>query len=587
MSDDGVVQRLAAILVADAVGYSRLMGDDERATIAALDASRDIFRAHIEANGGRVVDMAGDSVLSVFASAAGAVTAALAIQESLAEENAARPESRRMAYRIGVNSGDVQEKSDGTVYGDGVNIAARLESLAEPGSVAISGVVHETVRGRLAAAFADMGEHEVKNIAEPVRAWRLQGQGEEAPDKAADEGTIFDQPAVAVLPFDNMSNDAEQDYFVDGLTEDIITALAAWRSFPVIARNSTSAYKGTSPDVRNVGRELGARYVLEGGIRKGGNRIRITAQLIDAESGHHLWAERFDRDLEDIFELQDELTQRITATVAPEVERAQQKLSTVKAPSDLGAWDYAQRGMAALFEFTGEGNARARELFAQALALDPGYSHAHAGVALAHNRDLMLELAESREAAAEAAHAAALKAVELDPGDSFAHTVLAIAHMWPSRYDAAVAQAERAVSLNPSNALALAALGTALDATGRHDDGIARLQEALRINPQDPRNHIFVNTIARAQLAAGHFAEAEAVARQAIIDRPDFPHAHYLLAAALASLDRPGEARAALDACERLQGGFVERRLNWAPYADAAINARLHAGVRTTLATED
>ncbi len=431
----------------------------------------------------------------------------------------------------------------------------------------------------MAATFADMGEHEVKNIAEPVRAWRLMGQDEEAPAMAAEEATIFDQPAIAVLPFDNMSNDAEQDYFVDGLTEDIITALAAWRSFPVIARNSTFAYKGKSPDIRAVGQALGARYVLEGGIRKGGNRIRITAQLIDAETGHHLWAERFDRQLEDIFELQDEITRRITATVAPEVERAQQKLSTVKAPSDLGAWDHAQRGMAALADFTKEGNARAREMFAEALALDPAYAHAYAGVALAHNRDLMLELAESREETA-AALAAALKAVELDPGDSFAHTMLAIAHMWPSQYDAAVAQAERAVSLNPSNALALAALGTALDATGRHDEGIASLQQALQINPQDPRNHIFVNTIARAHLAAGHFAEAEAIARQAIIDRPDFPHAHYLLAAALANLERLDEARAELDVCERLQVGFVERRLGWAPYADADINARLHAGVK-------
>jgi adenylate cyclase len=580
MTDDGVVQRLAAILVADVVGYSRLMGDDERGTIAALDASRAVFRQHIEANGGRVVDMAGDSVLSVFASATGAVTAALATQQELGQANAARPEGRRMAYRIGVNTGDVHEKRDGTVYGDGVNIAARLEALAEPGGVAVSGLVHETVRGRVAAAFADMGEHAVKNIAEPVHAWRLLGEAEDAPEVAAASRTIFDRPAVAVLPFDNMSNDAEQDYFVDGLTEDIITALAAWRSFPVIARNSTFAYKGKSPDIRTVGRELGARYVLEGGIRKGGNRIRITAQLIDAESGHHLWAERFDRQLEDIFELQDEITQRIAATVAPEIERAQQKLSAVREPRNLGAWDYAQRGMAALADFDKAGNARAREMFAAALTLDPAYGHAHAGMAFAHNRDLMLELAEAREEAAASAHAAALKAVELDPGDSFAHTMLAIAHMWPSRYDAAVAQAERAVALNPSNALALAALGTALDATGRHDAGIAHLQQALRINPQDPRNHIAVNTIARAQLAAGHFAEAEAIARQVIIDRPDFPHAHYLLAAALASLDRPGEARASLEACERLQEGFVERRLNWAPYADAAANARLHAGVK-------
>jgi len=587
-----VEQRLAAILAADVAGYTRLMADDEAATVAALDAARAVFRREIEAEHGRVVDMAGDSVLAVFATATGAVRAACAIQQALAEvdDEAGLAEQRRMRFRIGVNLGEVMEKADGTVYGAGVNVAARLESLADPGGVLVSDKVYAEAAGRVAFGFADAGSHQVKNVPAPVQAYRVSPSQTSAAEAAGSDATaasIFTRPAVAVLPFNNMSGDPEQDYFVDGLTEDIITALAAWRSFPVIARNSTFAYKGQAPDIRKVGEELGARYILEGGVRKGGNRLRITAQLIDASNGYHIWAERFDRELADIFELQDEITRRIAATVAPEVERAEQKRLVAAEPRNLRAWDYYQRGMALLAEFTKDGNARAREMFGKAIALDPGYSLAHAGLAFTHNRDLLLQVSESRADSAARALEAALKAVELDQGDSMAHTMLAVAYTWPSQYEASVVESQRAVELNPSNALALAMLGTSLDAVGRHDEGIERLEQALQINPRDPSTHIYIATIARAHLSARRYEQAAACARKAITHRSSYPHAHYILASALAQLGRDNEARAALDTCERLQPGYVEGRLRWQPYSDAAENQHLHAGIRKVVTATD
>ena len=392
-------RKLAAILSADAVGYSRLMGDDEAATVAALDGARAVFREVIAAHRGRVVDTAGDSVLAVFDSVVEAVAGAAEIQDRLTEENAAVAEDRRMRFRIGINLGDLIAKPDGTIYGDGVNIAARLESLAEPGGVTLSEDAYRQVRNKLDLAFEDIGEHAVKNISEPVRAYRIKGRGDGGAPKTPEDGAaMMARPALAVLPFNNMSGDAEQDYFADGLTEDLITALSLDKTFPVIARNSTFVYKGKSTDIRQVAKELGARYVLEGSVRKAANRVRINAQLIDAETGHHIWADKFDRELEDIFELQDEITARIAATIEPELHRAEQMRSLAKKPANLEAWDYVQRGMADLAAFTAEGNLRAREMFERALALDPDYAHAHAGLSFSHDRDMLLQFTDDREA---------------------------------------------------------------------------------------------------------------------------------------------------------------------------------------------
>ena len=559
------------------------MALDDTATVAALNASRAIFRDHVARHDGRVVDTAGDSVLASFGSIIEAVKCALLVQDALAEVNRDVAEDRRMRFRIGVNIGDVIEQDDGTIYGDGVNIAARLEGLAQPGGVTVSGTAYDAVHGKIDTAFSFLGEREVKNIPDPVRVYQIGNGAEDASVTDAARATvteIFAQPAVAVLPFDNMSGDPEQEYFVDGLTEDIITALSVWRSFPVIARNSTFAYKGQSPDIRQVGEELGARYILEGGVRKSGNRLRITAQLIDATTGHHLWAERYDRQVEDIFDLQDEITHRITAIVAPEVERAEQRRSVAKEPINLAAWEYHQRGMAMLEKFTKQGDAEARDYFERAIALDPTYALAHAGLASTYNRDLMLEFSDDRADAAKQAFEAASKAVELDQTDSYAHAMLSIAHMWPDRYDAAVIEAERTVELNPSNPIALAILGTALDAVGRHDEAIARFDQAIQVNPRDPRLHIYYTTMARAHLGAKRYEEAASTARKIMSERPDFPHAHYILASALGHMGQLAEARTELETCERLQPGYVERRLQWQPYQDPEKSDHIHAGVR-------
>lgn len=319
MADAGLTHRLAAILAADAADYSRLMANDERGTVAALDSARAIYKTCIENNQGRVVDMAGDSVLAVFSTAMGAVKAALAVQGALAEHAESASRDRRLHFRIGVHLGDLFEKSDGTVYGDGVNIAARLQGLAEPGGVAVSESVRSAVKGKIAANFEDGGEQAVKNIADPVRVWRLKvatrtqdrGQGEVHTElsSSAIDLSLPDRPSIAALPFANLSDDAEQDYFCDGVTENIITELSRFQTLFVIARASSFSYKGNSTDVRKVGPELGVRYVLDGSIRRTANRIRVSARLVDTVTGNHIWAERYDRVLEDIFSVQEELTE--------------------------------------------------------------------------------------------------------------------------------------------------------------------------------------------------------------------------------------------------------------------------------------
>ena len=339
MSGSELKKRLAAILAADVTGYSRLMAADDRATVAALDAGRAIFRAHIDANHGRVIDMAGDSVLAVFDTAIGAVSAALAVQRELATLVADTPEDRQMRFRIGVHLGDVIEKGDGTIYGDGVNIAARLEGLAAPGGISVSESIHVAVRGKVTADFVDQGEQTVKNIPHPVRAFSVSVDGGVSapalPSVPAETQTrpapsLPDLPSLAVLPFTNMSGDPEQDYFADGMVEDIITALARMGAFFVIARNSTFVYKGKAVDIKQVGRELGVRYVLEGSVRKAGNRVRITGQLIEADTARHVWADRFEGTLEDVFELQDRITESIVSAIQPSMLRAEIERARVK-----------------------------------------------------------------------------------------------------------------------------------------------------------------------------------------------------------------------------------------------------------------
>ena len=446
-----VQRRLAAILVADVVGYSRLMHEDEAGTLAQLKTLRkELLDPKVAEYGGRVVKTTGDGTLIEFPSAVDAVQHAIDVQQALAKRNEDVPDDRRMELRMGINVGDVIVEG-GDLYGDGVNVAARIEGLAEPGGTCISGFVFEQVRHKLELAYDDIGEQSLKNIAEPVRVYRVAVETQKSGASVATSAdAMFRRPAVAVLPFENLSDDPGQDYFADGLTEDIITALSLWRSFPVIARNSTFAYRGASRDIRKVGEDLGARYVIEGSVRKAGDRVRVTVQLINADTGHHVWAERYDRDITDIFALQDEISVQVAATVAPELDRVELARMSSKAPSDLDAWELCQRGLSLFNETTKVASAAARELFMNAVALDQSYARAWACLALTYHQDLLMEFTANRSESLAQLLEAAHRSLTLDGTDSVAHQASSLAALWTKDHELAISMAREASKLNPS-----------------------------------------------------------------------------------------------------------------------------------------
>ena len=555
-------RKLVAILAGDVAGYSRLVGEDEEQTIQNWTACREYICDVAADYQGRLFNTAGDSLVFEFASVLDALRCAVEVQHFLRDVNKDVPDERKLLMRFGLHLGDVVVDK-GNFLGNRVNVAARLEAQADPGGICVSEIVYSNVANSSEFAFEDLGDRELKNIARPMRLFRVLINGAGAPPVPAaitpQPAESGDQSAVAVLPFDNLGGDPADEYFVDGLTEDIITALAAWRSFPVIARNSSFAYKGKSPDVRAVAGDLGARYVLEGSIRKADGRVRVNAQFIDAATGHHIWAEKFDREIEDIFAVQDEITHHIAATIAPELERAERNRITAVRPRDLTAWGYCLRGRALLEEFTPAGNAQAREMFEKAIALDPGYSDGHVGLAYSHHRDLWFEIVERREPAIEAMLRAARRAVVLDRSNSEAHCILGFGLIWDRHFDLAIAAGKQAIQLNPSNAIAHAQLGIALSFAGRPVDGVGHLEHSLRLNPQDPRIHFVLAMLARAHLNA---REPEAAARWAettVHRRSDYPLGHLVLAAACGHLGRKAEAVAALAECERLDPGFATR----------------------------
>ena len=583
MAEERVQRRLAAILAADVVGYSRLMGEDEEATLRTLKAYREVIDGLIANHRGRVFGSAGDSVIAEFASPVEAVRCAIEIQKTLEERNAALPEDRRMRFRIGVNLGDVMIEGD-NLLGDGVNVAARLEALAEPGGICVSGIVQQSVETKADCVFHDLGDQEVKNIARPVRTYRVivePGPGTvTVPGPQPRRSPVTDKPSIAVLPFENMSGDPEQEYFADGLTEDIITALSLWRSFPVIARNSTFTYKGKVVRVQQVAEELGAGYVLEGGVRKAGRRVRITAQLIDAETGHHVWAQKFDRDLEDIFAVQDEITRHIAATVVPELEKLETKRSAVKHSRNLDAWDCYLRGLSFLHESTKVGNVRAHEMFQRALELDPSYGPAFAGTSYILNRDLLLDFAESFDDTATRCLEAAERAVDLDDSASLTRIALVRALSWCDQHDTAIKEAYRALELNPYDALAHAWLGGALIFAGREEEGIPWLETALELAPRDPRNQFFATHLTLAYLSTGQPERALEWARVAAHRRLDLIEARLVLASVLAHLGQDVEARAALDGITVADIGSVERRPFWRRFRNPATKELVLDGLR-------
>ena len=555
-----------------------LMSRDEEGVIARQKTCRAVvIDPEITTHGGRIVKTTGDGLLVEFPSVVDAVKCAVAVQKGLAESEGGVSDDRRIRYRIGINLGDIVVDGD-DILGDGVNVAARLEELAEPGGVYISDLVHQSVQGKLDLTFEDLGEISVKNIPKPIRVFRLSSS--DVPLSSAAPAAIAGKPAIAVLPFDNLSGDAEQDYFSDGLSEDIITQLSAWRSFPVVARNSSFAFKKKSRDIRQIAHELSARYVIEGSVRKSGNRVRVTAQLIDAELGHHLWAKKFDRALDDIFALQDELTQQIVSSVEPEMEKAELKKAETKRSASLSAWDFYLRGREQSHLLTPAANLQARAMFERAIELDPHYSDAFAGLSTTYQRDILFEVTEHRALSEGKALDAARRAVALDNDSSAAHLALSGAYIWSNQHAQGVAETRIAVQLNPSNVLACLALGNRLDIIGESAEGIPLLERSLQRNPRDPHNHIYYAQLGRAYINARNYEKALSCLREAVRLKPDYPNTYHVLAVCLGHLGRMDEARDAAQRCELLRPGFMAKRAHWNIYVDPEANRHLTEGLR-------
>lgn len=533
-----------AILAADAAGYSRLMAADEGATVAALDAARAVFRRQIEANHGRVIDMAGDSVLSVFELATGTVTAALAIQQELKVAANDVPEDRRMRFRIGVHLGEIIEKDDGTIYGDGVNIAARLEALAEPGGVTVSESVRTAVRGKVSAAFEDKGEQTVKNIAHPVRAFAVRAAGDAVAKAApaADEIDLSlpDKPSIAVLPFTNMSGDPEQEYFTDGICEDIITELSRFQSLFVIARNSSFTFKKQSVDVKEVGRKLGVRHVLEGSVRKAGMKVRINVQLINAETGGHVWAERYDRDLEDIFAVQDEVTRRIVDALKVNLTSGEQARLEAPGKVNAEAYDYYIRGRSCLLQFSAEALREGRAMLEKALAIDAGLAQTYALLAVLNCTEYVNDWNHPGPDHLQQALELARKALVADESDPLSHHALALVFMWRRQLDEAERAARRAIELDPNFSQAYGGLGNVMDFSGQHESAIKLFEQAMQL---DPEFDLWIHACGRAQFALQRYDEAEASFKRRLIRMPRSDVTRAYLASLYGHTGRHEEAR--------------------------------------------
>ncbi len=526
MTGARVERRLAAILAADVVGYSRLMGRDEEGTLARLkDCRRSLVDPKIAEHRGRIVKTTGDGMLIEFASAVDAVRCALNVQRAMAQANSTVPEDMRIAFRIGINVGDIIIDND-DIFGDGVNIAARLEAIAEPGGICISDDSHRQVRGKIEIAWDDLGPQSLKNIAEPIRVWRaLLNDGAATPRAAAVPASLDvpDKPSIAVLPFTNMSGDPEQEYFADGMVEDIITALSRMTWLFVIARNSSFTYKGKAVDVKKVGRELGVRYVLEGSVRKAGNKVRITGQLIDASTGAHLWANRFDGGLEDVFDLQDEVTTDVVSAIAPKVEQAEMERARHKPTESLAAYDYFLRGMARIYDGTRDANIDALKNFERATEIDPNFASAFGMCAYCYVwRKANGWLADKNHAIAETERLART-AARLGPDDAVALAQAGFALAFVvGELDDGMALIDRALALNPNLAAAWRFSGFVKVFLGQPDQAIEPLERALRLSPLDPLIFIVQMGFIFAHFFAGRYDEALANAKKTVAHNPNY-----------------------------------------------------------------
>lgn len=567
-------RKLAAILAADVVGYSRLASADEDRTLARLRTLRsDLIDPTIAVHNGRVIKRTGDGALVEFRSVVDAVRCAVEVQNGMAERNAGVPQDRRIEFRIGIHLGDVVEESDGDLMGDGVNIASRLEGVAAPGAICLSEDAYRQVKARLDLSVSDLGSTQLKNIAEPIRVYSLQVGTKAAatPEPATSRPATAAPPklSIAVLPFANMSGDAEQDYFADGISEDIITALSKLSQLFVIARNSSFTFKGQNVHVQDVGAKLGVRHVLEGSVRKSGNRVRITAQLIDAISGGHLWAERFDRDLTDIFAVQDDVTQQIVGALALNLTDGARPRLAPEPPRNTEAYDCFLRGRELWHRLTKETNTAARDLLQRATELDPNFASAYAFLALTHGVDYLNRWGASPPESMAQAEEAATRAVTLDDNDPWAHWALAIAKLYTRRHDEAVDEVERALALNPNFAEAHVCRGETLYYSGRPEEALESFARAKTLNPYFPDVVLHFQALALFQL--GRYDEAVDLLLQRLARNAATDVSRALLAASYGHLGRLEEARAAWQEVLRVNPDFsLEYRRKVLPYKNPA-----------------
>ncbi len=618
MTTQEVKRKLTAILSADVKGYSRLMGEDEKGTIRTLNAYKGLMANLIQEHHGRVVDAPGDNLLAEFGSVVDAVECAVEIQKELKNRNAELPENRRMEFRFGVNLGDVIEE-EGRIYGDGVNIAARLESLSEAGGICISGTAFDQVKNKLSVGYQYLGKQTVKNIPDPVRAYKvLMGPeavgkviGEKEPketrwgwkavvgvaalalvsigliwnfylratriEPASKEKMAFplpDKPSIAVLPFVNMSGDKEQEYFSDGITEDIITALSKVPYLFVISRQSTFTYKGKPVKVKQVAEELGIRYVLEGSVRKASEKVRVTAQLIDALSGNHLWAERYDRDLKDIFALQDEITLKITTALQVKLTAGEQARLMAKGTTNLEAYLKYMQFREQAQRMTKEGNAAARKLAEEVIALDPKYPRGYLALALTHAMDVGLGLSASPQQSLARGIELTKKAISLDNSYSFAYTALGTFYIFARQYDKGVAEAERAVTLDPNSAENVYYLAFVLCHAGRPEEAIPLIESAERLNPIPLPMQL--SWMSLAYRLTGRYEKAIEAAKRAIRIEPNNQHARVNLIASYIALGREKEARAEAPELLRINPNFsVDQFVQRMPFKNRDENDRV------------
>jgi len=615
MAQEGFKRKLTAILSSDVVGYSRLMEDNEEATIQTLNTYRNSMSTLIQQHRGRVVDMTGDNLMAEFSSVVDAIKCAVETQKEMSERNADLPVKRRMLFRIGVNLGDIVAEDD-RIYGDGVNITARLEGLAKAGGICISRTAYDQVKNKLELGYEYLGEHSVKNISEPVHVYRVLMEpeaagkviGEKRKEKrrmalaaivvlligfgglagwylyiqqtkriepASVEKMAFplpERPSIAVLPFDNMSEDPKQEYFSDGVTEEIITALSKVQNLFVISRNSTFTYKDKPVKVQQVAEELGVRYVLEGSVRRAGETVRITAQLVDATTGHHLWAERYDRVMKDIFAIQDEITKEILTALQVKLTMGEEARSFGRSTNNLEAYLKLLEGREDFLHFIKDGNIKARKAFEEAVALDPEYAYAYGMLAWTHLLDVSYGWTKFREKSLERASELVRKALALD--DSISHTYLVLSgiHLRKGEIRETISLRQKALALNPNSAANHAWLAVALTFGRRYDEAIEEFKKAIRLNPFPP--NWYLHYLGAAYRVTGQYEKAIETFMKVIEQDPDFWLSHWGLAACYGLLGREEEAHKAAAEVLRIRPKFSLAKVGGFAYRDKADKER-------------